>query len=382
LGASARRFIVKNDRPRSGWRLAFARPLIALVVALQALPVQRVLADGASATGQKAAEAYKNIQVLKDLPAEQLLPTMFFMRASLGVSCDHCHVDFDHFESDANRVKQKAREMMRMVQAVNRDLFEGERRVTCNTCHRAQPRPSAPLPFASITASPADAAPAGKLAPTATVPTVDQVFDAYLRATGGITAQSMLATSQLIGSRVASEGWTAPLEIQLGAPDKIRVAFMLEGPWVHAFDGATGWSQDNHGVHDLPPGDVVLLRREAAFFRPHQLKAQYRGLTVLDPKTAGATDAVVVEGVLADGRREWLHFDPATGLLVRITAQTDTAFGPLPEQVTLEDYTEIGGVKVPVTINHLKPDFSYVDSVREGRHDLPADDALFARPSR
>jgi hypothetical protein len=28
----------------------------------------------------------------------------------------------------------------------------------------------------------------------------------------------------------------------------------------------------------------------------------------------------------------------------------------------------------------MKPDFSYVDRVREVHHDLPADDAVFARP--
>jgi hypothetical protein len=347
---------------------------------LQAFLTQRALADDADLTGQTAAQAYKNIQVLKELPARQLLPTMFFMRASLGVGCKHCHVDFEHFESDANRVKQTARQMMRMVEALNRDHFEGERRVTCHTCHRGRPRPSAPLPFASIATSPAAAAEAREPAPPATPPSVDQVFDAYVRATGGVAAQSTLATCRLIGSRIASEGWTAPLEIRLKAPDKIRLAFTLEGPWVHAFDGTTGWSQDNHGFHDLRPAEIVLLRREAALFRPHQLKAQYRELRVLDPKTAGEADRIVVEGTLSDGRVEWLHFDPSTGLLVRITAKTDTAFGPLPEQIDLEDYTEFGGVRLPATVSHMKPDFSYVDRVREVRRDLPGDDAVFARP--
>jgi hypothetical protein len=345
---------------------------------LQSFLMERALADGVGVTAQTAAQAYDNIQVLKELPAKQVLPTMFFMRASLGVSCKHCHIDFEHFESDANRVKQKAREMMRMVEALNQDHFEGERRVTCNTCHRGQPRPSAPLPFAPITTSSAKVQ-VGKPAPTTTLPSVDQVFDAYLRATGAL-AQSKLATSRLIGSRIASEGWTAPLEIRLSAVDRIRVAFTLEGPWVRAFDGTTGWSQDNHGFHELRPAELVLLRREAALFRPYRLRAQYRELTVLDQKAAGAADRVVVEGVLSDGRLERLHFEPTTGLLVRITSQVETAFGPLPEQIDLEDYTESGGVKLPATISHMKPDFSYVDRVREVRHDLPADDAVFARP--
>src|SRR5512139_1862228 len=41
---------------------------------------------------KKASEQFKNIQVLKDVPADQLIPTMQFMAASLGVGCDLCHV--------------------------------------------------------------------------------------------------------------------------------------------------------------------------------------------------------------------------------------------------------------------------------------------------
>lgn len=371
-----------HEQPRRSWGSGFARPLVPILVGSQALLIQRAAAADADVTAQAAVQAYKNIQVLKELPARQLLPTMFFMRASLGVGCDHCHVDFEHFESDTNRVKQTAREMMRMVEALNRDLFEGERRVTCNTCHRGQPRPSAPLPFASITKSGTAAAQPGKAAPAETPLSVDQVFDAYIRATGGVAAQSKLAASRLTGSRIASEGWTAPIEIQLRTPDKIRVAFTLEGQWVRAFDGTSGWSQDNHGLHDLRPADLALLRREAALFRPYQLRAQYRELTVLHPKPAGASDRVVVEGVMSDGRVERLHFELATGFLVRITAMTDTAFGPLPEQIDLGDYTEFGGVKLPATVGHMKPDFSYVDRVREVRHDLAGDPAIFARPLR
>ena len=39
-----------------------------------------------------AAETYKNVQVLKDVPADDLIPAMQFITASLGVECDFCHV--------------------------------------------------------------------------------------------------------------------------------------------------------------------------------------------------------------------------------------------------------------------------------------------------
>jgi len=39
-----------------------------------------------------AEQQFKNIQVLKNIPAEQLIPSMQFIAASLGVDCEFCHV--------------------------------------------------------------------------------------------------------------------------------------------------------------------------------------------------------------------------------------------------------------------------------------------------
>src|SRR5580692_12255705 len=90
----------------------------------------------ANATGTKTAEEqFKNIQVLKGIPADQLFPTMQFITASLGVQCDFCHVQ-GAFEKDDKKTKQAARKMMEMMIAINADDFDGHRDVTCYSCHR------------------------------------------------------------------------------------------------------------------------------------------------------------------------------------------------------------------------------------------------------
>ena len=88
-----------------------------------------------NAPGKKTEEQFKNIQVLKGIPAEQLIPTMEFIGASLGVGCEFCHVH-DAFEKDDKKPKQTARKMMEMMFTINADNFEGNRVVTCNSCHR------------------------------------------------------------------------------------------------------------------------------------------------------------------------------------------------------------------------------------------------------
>src|SRR5271167_4190439 len=89
---------------------------------------------------KKAEEQFKNIQVLKGVPAEQIFPTMQFITASLGVECEFCHVQ-GAFEKDDKKTKQTARKMMEMMFAINKDNFDGHRAVTCNSCHRGSTDP-------------------------------------------------------------------------------------------------------------------------------------------------------------------------------------------------------------------------------------------------
>ena len=53
-------------------------------------------ADGQEAalqgTGPTAAERFKNVQVLRDVPAGQFRDAMTYMSAALGGNCQTCHV--------------------------------------------------------------------------------------------------------------------------------------------------------------------------------------------------------------------------------------------------------------------------------------------------
>ncbi|MGB6460236.1 MAG: c-type cytochrome, partial [Candidatus Acidiferrum sp.] len=96
----------------------------------------------AGETPKKAEEVFKNIQVLKGVPADQLIPAMEFITSSLGVECSFCHVE-GHFEKDDKKPKKTAREMMQMMFALNKNSFEGHREVTCYSCHRGGRSPVA-----------------------------------------------------------------------------------------------------------------------------------------------------------------------------------------------------------------------------------------------
>jgi len=122
------------------WKL---RNLLFVLTVFWAVPA---IAQEPAAAPKTAAEVYKNIQVLKDLPAPQLMEVMHSFTHSLGVKCNFCHVE-GAFEKDEKPEKQTARKMMAMAHQINADNFGGHMRVTCWTCHRGATEPeSKPQP--------------------------------------------------------------------------------------------------------------------------------------------------------------------------------------------------------------------------------------------
>lgn len=95
-----------------------------------------------------AEEVFKNIHLLKGMPAGRVLRVMqVAFSASLGVDCTHCHVA-DQWEKDDKEAKQTARKMWKFMAKVNQDLKQtiGKGTVNCTTCHRGQIKPATSLP--------------------------------------------------------------------------------------------------------------------------------------------------------------------------------------------------------------------------------------------
>jgi len=102
---------------------------------------------------EPASSVFKNIQMLKTVPAGRLLAIMQMGYArSLGVDCTHCHVP-DKWDSDEKPEKQIARDMNAMAAKINGDLLKNIKNlksptptINCTTCHRGQVKPALNLP--------------------------------------------------------------------------------------------------------------------------------------------------------------------------------------------------------------------------------------------
>jgi hypothetical protein len=98
--------------------------------------------DGSWEPPKPAEQVYKNIQMMKGVPAPRLMTVMQFFTKSLGVECHYCHVP-DEFEKDDKLAKITARKMLNMVHQVNDVNFPGNRIVSCWMCHRGSAKPEA-----------------------------------------------------------------------------------------------------------------------------------------------------------------------------------------------------------------------------------------------
>jgi hypothetical protein len=118
----------------------------------------RSLTLAAQAPGRWPPDSLVNTQVIpRSTPVIQVIGMMRNFTFDLGVRCQFCHVGeegmplerFD-FAGDEKRTKRTAREMIRLVNEINRrlDSLPGREstglQVTCRTCHRGVNRP-APL---------------------------------------------------------------------------------------------------------------------------------------------------------------------------------------------------------------------------------------------
>lgn len=103
---------------------------------------------------EPAEKVFKNIQMLKTVPAGRLLAIMEFGYArSLGVNCTHCHTP-EKWEAEDKNTKQITREMAAMVGKINGEMLKNIKNlksetptINCTTCHRGQTKPALNLPM-------------------------------------------------------------------------------------------------------------------------------------------------------------------------------------------------------------------------------------------
>ena len=327
-------------------------------------------------------QAFKNVTVLKGIPVDEFMDTMGFISASTNYNCIDCHNepkvegDWSVFAEETPR-KAKARQMILMVQAINKTNFAGARAVTCYTCHRnTQGAPKITPSLADQYGEPPTADPneveIRRQAPGA--PSADQIFDKYLQAVGG--AQNAAAITSIVfkGTYQGYAEPKSPVDIYVKAPNqrasnqRTMIVHTDGGDRTTTYDGSNGWTAAPAADKPFPVirhtnGDLDAFRLDAVLSLPAGIKQAITrplvGSSSIDDK-----DVVVVQGAANGGRSPIkLYFDKQSGLLMRQVRYADTIIGRVPIQVDYSDYRDVAGagVKLP---------FHVITTWTDGRSDV------------
>jgi len=333
-----------------------------------------------AAAPKLAEEQFKNIQALKGIPAEQLIPTMQFIAASLGVECEYCHVEHAN-EKDDKKNKVTARKMINMMMAINKDNFEGHREVTCYSCHRGSAEPVGTPIIAGEEARPA--AEEGKKVgeAKAALPGAEQLLDKYLAAVGGAGALQKITSRVQKGTLTAFGGQHFPMDVYSKAPDKrYSVMHLQGGDSVTAFDGKQGWLSVPGRVHIMSAAENDAVRIDADLYFAAHVKTLYQKFRVDDGEKIDGHETYLVVGQNEGRPPLRLYVDKESGLLLRLIRYADTALGLNPTQIDYADYREENGVKMPFRWTLSRPGNRFTIQVEQVQQNVAVDDAKFVVP--
>ena len=337
-------------------------------------------------------QVFKNVQVMKGIPVDQFMATMGFFSASLGMSCEDCHMaddrDWSGFAAD-NARKRRARQMIQMMQKINADNFGGRQMVTCYSCHRGADAPRT-VPDFNVQYGPLQPPdPNAVVAQNPLSPMPDEVFNKYIQAVGGaqragaITGFAATGTNLGYGPESTDKRRT---EIYSSVMPLRRtvVVHTSNGDATTTFNATSAWY-----AAPLRPVDVLTLagqelagaKIDAMMFYPAQVKSIAPRWRVGTPTTIDDQDVDEVQGNTADGIMVTLFFDQKTGLLTRSVRYTDSPVGKLPVQTDYSDYRDVNGVKMPFKFIQTGLDGRDTFELTQIRANANVEASRFAKPA-
>jgi hypothetical protein len=214
------------------------------------------------------------------------------------------------------------------------------------------------------------------------LPTVDQILEKYVKASGGKEAIGKITSRVMKGEiEVSTFGVKGPFEQITATPGRQVSSSEFEGygKVIQGYDGSAGWASDpQQGLREMSAVERDRARRDADLQSALRLKSYYKSLTVKGKAKVGESDAWLVEAQPAEGAVEKLYFDPQSGLLSEVDIETSQKS---VMKVLLEDYKTVDGVMLPHTFKEDSPEISLVIRISEVTHNVPIDRARFAKPA-
>jgi hypothetical protein len=360
------------------------------VAARQAAPAPAAGAE----TPPMAETFFKNVRVLKGIPVDEFIDTMGMFAAATAKDCTGCHSPqildgkVDAFAINTPMI-DKARFMVGMVNAINRNYFGNQKRVSCATCHTntsvPQNVPNMGVQYGDPFENPNSTE--FIVASGSNPSQIDGVFAKYIDALGGAQRLGTVTSFTATGTYA---GWDTglspvPVEIYAKAPEQYAtVAHRTEGNSVWSYDGRNAWEVSVNAALPaaipLTKGNLEGARLDAIVaLAPTRLRQSFAKWEI----TKGLIDdkpVQILRGTNPGQQPVNFYFDNA-GLLVRLQRWNETLVGPVATQYDYSDYRDVGGVKRPFTWVKTSTRNQVTMVIKEIRPNVAIDAGRFAKPT-
>ncbi len=343
-----------------------------------AFAVATAFAQNAPAGG-RAETAFKDIKVMQGTPADQLIPTMQFFEASLGVTCNHCHAA----DRAANTpLKETARQMISMVKNINQTNFKGAKTVTCNTCHRGATEPAANPALATANYKPwtPDSPNGAPDLPPVAGPPASQLIDNYLKTLGGEAGLAKIQSRVVKYTATNSIGIVANMEMVSKGDSSLSITHGDGGDVVVGHAGNNAWQRAANGaVRDAREDEFDGLKLQDPLYLATHLKT---AITNMETRRVRLNDqdAYQLRGMAFGHTPVRLVFNPKSGNLLRVVYLLPNVIGQNVVRIDYSDFRNVQGAQFPFSWVIARPLGYQTVKVESVQQNAAVDEGRLTRP--
>ncbi len=278
-------------------------------------------------------QVFNDIQVFKGVPANDLIPAMEFMSASLGWECSDCHDPKDYAAS--TKAKETARAMVLMQREINKNHFNSRLEVTCMSCHNGKEHPAGPAIPAGVSTRHERLEPA---------PKPEDLFAKHVAAVG-----KPPATITRIGTLTAPNDVTHKIESHPATLVQAEGGKFMASSVDRKFgsDGKQVW----YGPSPMVDEPAAIFSRIGRAYRGNDSFVGLERLVVSGKDKIGKSDVIVVRASRpGTASTEEMYFDSKSGLLLRLVNMKRSTIGTVVSAVDYANYKGVNGVNVPMKV--------------------------------
>lgn len=216
------------------------------------------------------------------------------------------------------------------------------------------------------------------------LPALDDVLKRHVEAMGGEAAINRVTSRVITGTvDVAGISRGGSFEMHALAPNRMLTVIQAQpnNTIKLGYNGKIGWFLESGAVRALKGAELAILQREADFYAPLRIKANFAKVTLTGTSKIGYRDVYVVDMQPLSGPAERLYLDAQTYLPVRINTTRTVGRISEPVEIYLDDWRDFEGVKYAFSTSHNSRSAKLGFTVKEIRHNVAVDLKLF-EPSR